>query len=259
MRRREDEGGHGHFGTFNSRQQAGRIGPIAYRPNKHPMSTKVLIVDDHAAIAQALASAFILAGFEAAEHVPGEALTIQGVLEVTRRFQPDVALVDLNLGRGRSGLSMIGPLVGAGVPVVAITARDDALAPAEAIEAGALGFLHKAEPFPTVVAYVEQVLQGETVISPSRRYELENLARAHRGDDRLQRFDRLSEREREVLRSLIEGRNAAEIAAMSHVSVRTVRKQIEAVRSKLAVNSQLAAVALAREVGWRHEGGRSEP
>lgn len=214
------------------------------------LTARLLIVDDHIAIAQALASSFVQAGFRAADHVPADSLSVHGVLAAADRVRPDVALVDLQLGQGRSGLSIIGPLVGAGVRVIAISARDDELAPAQAVEAGAIGFLNKAEPFDRVVSYVERVVRGEAVIPPGRLYELQDLARRDRGDERLDRFRTLTGRERQVMQALVQGESAAEIAAAASVSVRTVRKQIEAIRGKLGVRSQLAAVALARETGW---------
>ena len=215
------------------------------------MTARLLIVDDHEAIAQALASAFVHVGFDAAVHVPYDELTVDGVLAAADAAKPEVALVDLHLGGGRSGLSVIGPLVGRGIRVVAMSARDDALAPAESVEAGACGFMHKAEPFRNLVAYVERVAKGEDVIPVAVQHELRAQARANRGDDRLQRFAALTGREREVLHALVQGRTANEIASDGGVSVRTVRKQIEQVRQKLDVGSQLAAVALARETGWR--------
>ncbi len=69
-------------------------------------------------------------------------------------------------------------------------------------------------------------------------------------DDR-QRLVGLTPREQEVLRDLMDGRSAEAIARASYVSLATVRSQIRAVLQKLAVNSQLAAVAKARQAGWR--------
>jgi two-component system nitrate/nitrite response regulator NarL len=212
----------------------------------------LVLIDDHVAIAQALASALRSHGFEPVEALAPEAHDVEGVLAAVARVRPAVALVDLNLGASRSGLSLIGPLVGAGVRVVALTARDDDLAMAEAVEAGAVGFLSKSEAFESIVDYVRRVAAGDSPIPITRRAALLDLVRQHRvaGDERLARFRSLSKREREVLAGLLDGRSAKEIAASSGLAVKTIRHQIEAVRSKLGVQSQLAAVALAREVGW---------
>jgi len=67
---------------------------------------------------------------------------------------------------------------------------------------------------------------------------------------RLQLFDFLTVREQVVLAELMEGHRAVEIANTAFVSISTVRSQIKAIRNKLGVNSQLAAVAMARRAGW---------
>ncbi|MGH9084428.1 MAG: LuxR C-terminal-related transcriptional regulator [Acidimicrobiales bacterium] len=213
----------------------------------------LILVDDHVAIAQALASAFRANGFDPVEALPVSAQDVDGVLDAARRLHPAVALVDLNLGDDRSGLPLIAPLVGAGVQVVAFTARDDELALAESIEAGAAGFLNKGEPFETITGCVRRVAEGGPMLPVSRRAELLDLLRRIRaeGDERIALFRSLSPREREVLADLIEGRSAKQIAVGRGLAVKTVRHQIEAIRDKLGVHSQLAAVALAREVGWR--------
>ncbi len=69
-------------------------------------------------------------------------------------------------------------------------------------------------------------------------------------DERLAPFRALSPREQAVLAGLLAGDSAETIAHRSYVSLATVRSQIRAVLLKLGVNSQLAAVALAREAGW---------
>ena len=66
----------------------------------------------------------------------------------------------------------------------------------------------------------------------------------------LARFGTLSVRESEVLEELMSGKSAADIATESYVSIATIRSQIKAILRKLGVNSQLAAVVLAYQVGW---------
>lgn len=216
------------------------------------MAIRLLLVDDHTAIADALGSALRAAGFDPVDVVAPDALHIGGVLDAAARAEPDVALVDLNLGHGRSGVPLIAALAKAGTRVVALTARDDELAVAAVVDAGAAGLLNKSEAFDTIVSNVRRVAAGEQLLSVARRAELVELAQSTRTtvDDRLVRFASLSPREATVLGNLLEGRSAKDIAAVQGVAVRTVRSQIEAVRRKLGVPSQLAAVALAREIGW---------
>ncbi len=221
------------------------------------MSASLLLVDDHVVIAQAMAGSLGAAGYGPVEYVPTESLDLDGVMAIARRLQPDVALVDLNLGAERSGVPLIGPLVGLGARVVAFSASDDPLDRARCLEAGAVAFLHKATAFDELLSTIGRVAAGEELVPARQREELLSVLRASRaaGDRRLARLARLTRREQDVLSGLLEGRTAAEIAEASYVSVKTVRTQIESIRRKLEVKSQLAAVALAREVGWRGAGG----
>ena len=63
-------------------------------------------------------------------------------------------------------------------------------------------------------------------------------------------LDRLTRREQEVLRGLVSGRRAADIAEGDFVSVTTVRNQIQAILTKLGAHSQLEAVSIAVRAGW---------
>jgi DNA-binding NarL/FixJ family response regulator len=76
--------------------------------------------------------------------------------------------------------------------------------------------------------------------------------RRYRAEDELRRrpFERLTQREQEVLARLCEGHSAFRIADESYVAVSTVRSQIRAVLMKLGVGSQLEAVAAARRGNW---------
>ena len=65
------------------------------------------------------------------------------------------------------------------------------------------------------------------------------------------RLDQLTVREREVLAHLMRGRTVREIATVGVVSEATVRTQVKAILAKLDVTSQIAAVGLAHQVGWR--------
>jgi len=80
---------------------------------------------------------------------------------------------------------------------------------------------------------------------------LAHLAEHRRDTDALRSsFGRLTEREAAVLAAIVDGANADEIAARMTVAVSTVRSHIRSILDKLGVNSQLAAVALARRAGW---------
>ncbi len=216
-------------------------------------ATSLLLIDDHVVIAQAMVDSLTGAGYDPVEYVPTDSLALESVVAIARRLQPDIALVDLNLGAERSGIPLIGPLVGLGTKVIAFTASDDPLDEARCVEAGAVAFLHKATAFDVLLSTIERVAAGDELISSGQRQELLGALGTSRAanDQRLARLATLTLREQHVLGALVTGQTAAEIAETSYVSVKTVRTQIESVRRKLGVRSQLAAVAFARELGWR--------
>jgi DNA-binding NarL/FixJ family response regulator len=96
------------------------------------------------------------------------------------------------------------------------------------------------------------VTHGE-LLDRHQRQELLAALRQQRAADRerLEVFERLTPREAKVLAALMDGKSAEQIATETYVSITTVRTHIRSTLSKLAVNSQLAAVALARRAGWQ--------
>jgi DNA-binding NarL/FixJ family response regulator len=210
----------------------------------------VLIVDDHTLLADSIARALRLEGLVANAAQP---TSLAAVVDVATRLAPTVALVDLDLGHPDfSGLDLIGPLGDLGLAVVALTSWSDRLLVAASIESGAVGVVSKSEPFAAVVDAVRRAAQGEVMLDRAELDELRRELRQSRRDHagRLEPFSRLTERERFVLCSLVDGRSADLIAAGSYVSISTVRSQIRAVLQKLEVNSQLEAVAVATRCGW---------
>jgi DNA-binding NarL/FixJ family response regulator len=164
-----------------------------------------------------------------------------------------VVLLDLELG-GEIGTSipLIAPLEAFGAQVVMVTGVSDRVRLAECLEAGATGLINKSTPFADLVLAVQEVVELGTLVPPQQRHELLGELRRQRAADRdrLAPFERLTGREQQVLGALMEGKAAEKIAEEYFVSLATVRSQIRAILLKLDVNSQLAAVAMARQSEW---------
>ena len=210
----------------------------------------VLIVEDHAVLAQGLGAALQGVGLTVSTTDADPPDRFGEVLDEAR---PDVVLLDLWLGTAvGSGLGLIPAILSAGARIVILTASEDPVLLASCVEAGAFDLANKSEPFASVLAKVQGALDGGPGLGEVARQEyLAELARARAADfDRLAPFARLTPREASVLRALIEGRSAQEIATAGPVALATVRTQIRAILHKLGVSSQLAAVALARRAGW---------
>jgi DNA-binding NarL/FixJ family response regulator len=216
---------------------------------------RVLIVDHHKVFAETLALALRMNGF--AEVSCAEDFTVDGVLSSADDFKPQMVLLDLYLDGTGIGVPAIAPLVARGINVLVLTPiRDRSDLLAECLEAGAAGLFDKGNSFDHLLALILDAAAGITVLEPSARHELLAALRQHRAEDkaRLRPFTLLSSREREVLMSLTHGRSAEEISTQQFVSISTIRTQIRGILQKLGVNSQLAAVALARRADWEDVG-----
>ena len=137
--------------------------------------------------------------------------------------------------------------------MVMLSGETDGLVVAACLEAGAAGWIAKSAGSTEIVASIEDVLAGGTLIGRTSREAILEELRAHRAH--LQRmlspFEQLTPCEQRVLSALIEGLSAEEIAETNIVALTTIRSQIRAVLRKLEVRSQLAAVAQANRAGWQ--------
>jgi two-component system nitrate/nitrite response regulator NarL len=217
----------------------------------------LLVVEDHAVIAESLAMALRLQGFETVDVITGRAIALDQVVTAAEAMGPStVVVLDLHLGDGRLATPMIAPLRERGVRVLVLTVEQDPRLLAECLEAGADGVFDKAQPFDNLVELLHDAARGYSIMSVSAREELLAVLREARLGEWRQSspFESLTRREREVLRALVAGRNAEEIARDAGIALSTVRTHVKSLLRKLGVNSQLAAVALARAGGWGEEG-----
>lgn len=216
------------------------------------MPGRLLIVEDHELLAESLALSLRAQGFSVA--VAPVTAGYEAVLAVAAEERPEVVLLDLHLSEDvGTALPLIPRLAGAGIRVVMVTGVTDEIELAMCVEAGATGLVSKAVPFEVLLDEIERVMRGERILSDSERERLLDQLRDARANarERLEPFAALTPKEQIVLALLIEGHQAERIAEESYVSLATVRSQIRSVLQKLGVNSQLAAVAMARRAGWQ--------
>jgi DNA-binding NarL/FixJ family response regulator len=213
-------------------------------------SASVLIVEDHALLADGLAVSLRRVGI-VAEVADGTSCA--SIVDAARRLRPDVVLLDLVLGDDL-GLSVpiIPELRATGARVLMLTGVTDPVLLGSCIEAGASGLVSKSERFDDVLDKLMRAVRRESTLSPAERERMLRSLRDRRSDERARNlpFERLTARERVVLGALMEGTSAEDIAKASFVSLATVRSQIRSILEKLAVHSQVAAVALAHRAHW---------
>ena len=215
---------------------------------------RVLIIDDHLLFAESLELALSLEGYDVRRlELPAEGGSMATLRSLSLRANPRTVLLDLDLGRFGDGVNLIGPLAKAGINVVVLTASEELGRWGGCMRLGARRVLPKSGALQQALATVRRLHQGLPVTS---RDELETLLdawarerQAH--DDLRRRLDLLTPRERQVLGALIEGRTVRAISQESVVSEATVRTQVKSILNKLEVSSQLAAVGMANQVGWK--------
>lgn len=131
--------------------------------------------------------------------------------------------------------------------VVIMTAHDDERMLVEAVEAGASGFLGKAEAAEEVLSAAKAAAEGESLIDPHLLARL--LARVTTEREERQEvqaaFAGLIEREWDILRELVQGRRNDDLASRLFISPQTVQTHGRNLLGKLGVHSKLEAVALA--------------
>ncbi|WP_170219423.1 response regulator transcription factor [Nocardioides litoris] len=209
----------------------------------------MLVVDDHALLAQTLQLALTARGIRA-EVAPLD--SVEAVTAAAVALPADLVLLDLDLGEPLvDGTTLVAPLLATGARVLVLTGSSSDRA-ARAIERGAVGSLRKDVALDRLVATVVAAARGEAVMGLQERRDVVAAARAsrHQEEQALAPFDRLSQREAEVLRELADGTSVGRLAEAWCVSEATVRSHVRGVLTKLGVGSQLEAVAAARRSGW---------
>jgi DNA-binding NarL/FixJ family response regulator len=188
--------------------------------------------------------------------VAGEAGDGAEAVDLARRCQPDVVLMDIRMP-GTDGIEATRLITASepGVRVLVLTTFDVDEYAFGALRAGASGFLLKDARPGELVAAVRTVASGDAVVSPRvTRRLLEEYAPVLPVSDaqqasRYPRLSALTEREREVLAAVAQGLSNTEIAAALYVSETTVKSHVGRILAKLGLRDRVQIVVLAYESG----------
>jgi DNA-binding NarL/FixJ family response regulator len=211
----------------------------------------VLIVDDDPLVRAGLA---MMLGGTPDIRVVAEAGDGSEVIPLVERHAPDVVLMDIRMP-GVDGLTATEALRARGrePEVIVLTTFDADRHVLRALRAGAAGFLLKDTPPEEIVAAVRLVAQGRPVLSPEVTRRL--IARVadsdsdRRRDRARTRLALLNDRERDVAVAVGQGRSNAEIAAVLHLAVPTVKTHVSNILTKLDLNNRVQIALLAHDAG----------
>jgi two-component system, NarL family, nitrate/nitrite response regulator NarL len=217
-----------------------------------------ILVAGNDLLAEALASALESYGFTTTNITANDLVNEEGI-----DWSPDLVLLDARSLDVDAGSALIGGVCQMGVQVCVIDAADDGQRSNAWLTAGTAALIDKGEPFDELFRTITLLLRNRLLSQAAPRYHSAAATAAAPVDDRrperLALFASLSDREKMVLAELIEGHCAEDIAKGAFVSISTVRSQIKSILQKLGVNSQLAAVALARRADWSLQRPPSTP
>jgi len=208
---------------------------------------RILIADDHPLVRSGL-RALLMATDDL--EVVGEAATGEEAVTLASSLSPDVIVMDLRMP-GINGIEATRHIVQANprirILVVTLFEDDDSLF--AALRAGARGYVLKDANEIEVVRAIRAVSSGDAIFSTTIAQRLIDFFAVPRNPQALLPFPDLTEREREILMLITQGRSNAEIAQSLVISMKTVRNYISSIFSKLQVADRSQAIIRAREAG----------
>jgi DNA-binding NarL/FixJ family response regulator len=196
---------------------------------------RVVVVDDHAMFRTG-----VRAEISGAVEVVGEAADVDEAVDVVVRTQPDVVLLDVHLpgGGGAEVMRRSAPRAPR-TRFLALSVSDAAEDVIGTIRSGARGYVTKSITGPELVAAVDRVADGDAVFSPRLAgFVLDAFAGSIEVAAVDEDLDRLTEREREVMRLIARGYAYKEVAATLFISVKTVETHVSSVLRKLQLSSR---------------------
>jgi DNA-binding NarL/FixJ family response regulator len=201
----------------------------------------LLIVDDHEVVRQGLVA---LLGRRPEFQVVAEVGTVADAVEAARRFQPDLVVMDVRLPDG-SGIEACREIRAErpATRVLILTSYPDEDAVLSAIVAGASGYLLKQVRARDLVAALEAVGRGESLLDPAVTGRVLERIRRIAAADRPEELSQLTAQEQKILLLVAEGKTNKEIAAEVFLSDKTVKNYVSSILAKLNLERRAQAAA----------------
>lgn len=209
---------------------------------------RVLLADDHAIVREGVK--MILAK-EPDFEVVGEAQDGRQALELVERMKPNVVVMDISMP-GMGGIEATQQVKDryAGVNVIGLTMHEDESYVFKLLRAGASGYVLKRAAAQDLVQAVRAAAKGEAFLYPSvaRKVVEDYLKRVEAGEER-ERYDGLTEREKEILTHIAEGLSNQQIAQKLYISIKTVQTHRAHILEKLGLHDRTELVRYAIRKG----------
>lgn len=203
-----------------------------------------MLADDHKMLREGLRRSMVERGF----NVIGEARDGAEAVELAASLRPDVILMDVSMPEidGVEATRQIRERH-ADVRIVMLTMHADQDVLADAIRAGANGYLVKDCSTDEIASAIETVAGGETALSP--RLAASMLAEVRRQEDQAEQTRVITKREEEVLQHIADGCSTPEVAEKLYISQKTVKNHLASIYQKLDARDRTQAVLQAVRMG----------
>ncbi len=198
---------------------------------------RILIVDDHAIMRDGIRA---LLSLHSDLEIVGEASEGREAIEKAQELMPDVIIMDIAMP-GMDGLEATRRIKKKNpkTKVLVLTQHDNREYVLTAIKAGTAGYVPKRALGSELVSAIRTVHKGDSFLYPSAAAALiEDYL--HQADE--EPYDRLTDREREVLKLIAEGRTSREIAAMLFISLKTVLGHRTKIMQKLDIHNRVELI-----------------
>ncbi|WP_028544433.1 response regulator transcription factor [Paenibacillus taiwanensis] len=195
---------------------------------------RIVIAEDQRMLLGALAS---LLDLEDDMHVVGRASNGEEAVKLVHLHKPDICVMDIEMP-GKSGLDAAEELKGCGCKVMILTTFARPGYFERALKAGANGYLLKDSPSEELADSIRSIMAGRRI------YASELVDEAY-GEE-----NPLTEREKEVLSLIADGKNTKQIADQLYLTTGTVRNYISVILDKLNVGNRIEAITRFKEKGW---------
>ena len=203
------------------------------------LTTRVLLADDHAVVAQGLESllkkSFDLVGVVHDGHA---------LLDAAEKLRPDVIVTDISMP-GLNGVDAIRQIRARrpGMKIVVLTMHRDTQLAVEAFRAGASGYVLKVSPAEELISAIAEVAEGRGYVTTQLTKDLITLLLEARGQPA--GGTSLTPRQREVLQLVAEGRTMKEVASILNISPRTAESHKYEIMQVLGVETTAALIQYA--------------
>jgi len=199
------------------------------------MSIRIILADDHAILRHGLSR--LIEQHEGME-VVAQAGDGHSTFDLVREMSPDVVVMDIGMP-DLNGIDATRQITKdfPNVKVVGLSMHSGKKFISEMLKAGASGYLPKDCAFEELITAIRTVMEGKTYLSPSiADVIVENYVRPA-GSEESSAFSMLSQREREVLQLLAEGKTTKQIGLTLHISAKTVEGHRLRIMSKLNIDN----------------------